>query len=99
MDETAAALRRILAQIDGIDERIARVARATRQEADGIGQLNVAVAEMSGATQQHAAMIEQTNAAAHDLADRAAQLERDAARFRLDVATPPRAVAIPARLG
>jgi len=99
VDETAAALRRILAQIDGIDERIARVARATRQEADGIGQLNVAVAEMSGATQQHAAMIEQTNAAAHDLADRAAQLERDAARFRLDVATPPRAVAIPARLG
>jgi methyl-accepting chemotaxis protein len=100
VDQTDGALRRVVTQIDGIDERIRRVARATRQEADGIGQLNVAVAEMSGATQQHAAMIEQTNAAAHDLAERAAQLERDVARFRLDAAAPSPSRAItPLRRG
>jgi methyl-accepting chemotaxis protein len=98
VDQTETALRRIVEQIDGIDQRIAQIARATRQEAEGISQLNVAVAEMSGATQQHAAMIEQTNAAAHDLAERAAQLERDVARFRLDAAATTRAIAVPARL-
>ncbi|WP_165927185.1 methyl-accepting chemotaxis protein [Sphingomonas sp. BK235] len=99
VDRTDAALRRIVEQVDGIDDRVGRIARAARVDADGVAQLNAGVAEMNGAAQQYAAMVEQTNAAAHDLAEQTGQLEADVARFRLGA--PPgegvRRAALPAR--
>nr|WP_246617162.1 methyl-accepting chemotaxis protein [Sphingomonas yunnanensis] len=88
VDETAAALRQILARVEDVRGLVGEVATGARQQAGGIAQVNTAIAEMSRMTQENAAMAQQTNAATHGLAERAATLGGQVGRFRLDPAEP-----------
>ena len=94
--ETDAALRHILARVNDARALVARVADSGRKQAAGLGQVNAAMSEMSRMTQDNATMAQQTDAASIGLAERAIDLGRQLARFRLDAATGP-ATAAPRR--
>ncbi len=76
-----------MADIDGSAVRvsavIAEIRTAFSEQADGIGQVNLAVSDLDQTTQQNAALVEQTAAAAESLKDQAARLASAVAVFKL----------------
>jgi methyl-accepting chemotaxis protein len=83
VSETGKALQRIIGRIGEISTLVATIASSAEQQATGLQQVNTAVSEMDGVTQQNAAMVEQATAAARSLAEEAAELTRQVARFNL----------------
>lgn len=83
VSETGKALERIIGRIGEISTLVATIAASAEQQATGLQQVNTAVSEMDGVTQQNAAMVEQATAAARSLANEAAGLAHEVARFRL----------------
>jgi methyl-accepting chemotaxis protein len=63
---------------------VAEIMSASTEQADGVGQINVAVTQLDHMTQQNAALVEQTSAAAESLKEQARQLTAAVAVFRLD---------------
>lgn len=59
------------------------IARASREQSEGIEQINRAVAQMDTSTQQNAALVEESAAVAAALKDRAAELSSTMVVFRL----------------
>ena len=56
------------------------IAAASREQSEGIGQVNQAVAQMDEVTQQNAALVEQAAAASGSLQEQAARLHDAADR-------------------
>lgn len=67
-----------------VTELIGGIARASREQSDGIGQINQAVGQIDAGTQQNAALVEQAAAAAQSLQQQAERLAATVAAFRLD---------------
>ena len=76
MDEVVSSVQRVT----GI---VAEISIATREQTNGIEQMNTAIMQMDQGTQQNAALVEQAAAAASAMSDQANELERLVARFRL----------------
>ena len=76
MDEVVASVKRVT----GI---VADISIATREQTEGIEQINTAIMQMDQTTQQNAALVEEAAAAAAAMSDQASELERLVARFRL----------------
>ncbi|HEY0296491.1 MAG TPA: methyl-accepting chemotaxis protein [Bordetella sp.] len=76
MDEIVQSIQRVSGIMD-------EVATASREQGDGIEQVNQAISQMDEATQQNAALVEETTAAAVSLAEQAQVLRDAAARFRI----------------
>lgn len=79
--QTGAALTEIVAEVSRIDERVAAIAAAARDQAIGLKEINTAVNEMDKITQRNAAMVEETTAASHSLEAEARDLTRSLAQF------------------
>jgi methyl-accepting chemotaxis protein len=62
---------------------VAEISLATREQTDGIEQMNTAIMQMDQTTQQNAALVEQAAAAAAAMSDQAAGLENLVSQFRL----------------
>ncbi|KKB64985.1 membrane protein [Robbsia andropogonis] len=73
----------IVASISRVHHIIDSVSLASREQTDGIQQVNQAVNQMDESTQQNAALVEQTAAAALSLADQSRVLQSSANRFRI----------------
>ncbi|MCB2017869.1 MAG: methyl-accepting chemotaxis protein, partial [Hydrogenophaga sp.] len=65
---------------------MSEISSASREQSDGLEQVNAAVGQMDQATQQNAALVEQTAAAASSLRDQADRLVSSVAGFRLPIA-------------
>ena len=74
-----AALNDIVNQVRQVDELVTEVAGATREQTDGIAQINVAVGQMDKVTQSNAATAEESAAAAEELNSQAAVMKRSVA--------------------
>lgn len=72
--EVAAALNGILAKARKLDTLAAEVANASREQSNGVKQINLAVAQMDQVTQNNAASAEEGAAAASQLNTQAASL-------------------------
>ncbi len=72
------------------------ISAASREQAEGVGQVSEAVSHMDKSTQQNAALVEQSAAAAAHLQAQSAQLVQAMAVFQLD---PGQTSATPARGG
>jgi len=59
------------------------MAKAAREQSEGISQIGNAVQELDRMTQENAALVEQSSAAAQGLRDRSSALFREVERFRL----------------
>ena len=64
----------VVAQVRRVNDLIAEITVASREQAAGVGQVAQAVAHLDEMTQQNAAMVEQSSAAATSLRDQAQSL-------------------------
>jgi methyl-accepting chemotaxis protein len=85
---TGRSLEDIVAQDAEIDENVAAIVEAAREQATGLKEINTAVNSMDQATQQNAAMAEESTAASAELAAQAAELRLALARFDTGTGTP-----------
>ena len=88
--DTGRALLSIVQKVGQIDTLISEIAQSSREQATGLGEVNVAVNQMDQVTQQNAAMVEEATAAATNLRVEAADLERLIARFNVSASQGPR---------
>jgi methyl-accepting chemotaxis protein len=76
----------VVAQVRRVNDLIAEISASTREQTQGIGEVNGAVSQLDQMTQQNAALVEQSAAAAQSMAQQAARLA-DAVRV-FKVAAP-----------
>jgi methyl-accepting chemotaxis protein len=96
--KVAAALNDIVSEVRRVDELVTEVAGASREQTDGIAQVNTAVAQMDKVTQSNAANAEESAAAAQELNGQAELLNQSVAELLQLVGgqgevIPPKAVA------
>jgi aerotaxis receptor len=71
----------IVKQVTRVADLVQEISRATREQADGIGQVNVAMTQLDGVTQKNARMEQDAAAEAEALSARAQRLEDAVAVF------------------
>ena len=77
------AIGTLVSEVGKVSGLVAEISAATEEQAAGVGVVNQAVAQLDGTTQQNAALVEEASAAARSLAEQAAALAAQMARFRL----------------
>ena len=82
-DQTAEALNKIVEQIDRAASLIHSIAEASREQANGIEQVNIGISQVSQVVQNNAAVAEESAAASQELSSHATQLMQQAALFKL----------------
>ena len=70
---------------------VADIAAGSREQAQGIEQVNKAIAQMESVTQQNAALVEQASAASDAMAGQARELSEIMARYRISAWDDPSA--------
>ncbi len=88
--EAEGALQAIDGAIAGLSGLVANIAAASRDQAEGLEQVNGAVAHLDEITQRNAAMVEETTASAQALAHQARCLTELTGFFRTGDAEPKR---------
>lgn len=82
-DEAGRVMEEVVDAIHGVSVIMAEISSASHEQADGIGQVNVAITQMDSVVQQNASLVEEAAAAAGSLQSQAARLQSAVARFRL----------------
>lgn len=83
VNDTGVALKSIGGYIVRINEHMDAITTASREQAAGLAEVNIAVNELDQTTQKNAAMVEQTDAAAGIMSDEAVNLRDLVGQFRL----------------
>ncbi|QKK19217.1 methyl-accepting chemotaxis protein [Rhizobium indicum] len=86
---TGEALLEIEALVNQVNDHVASIATAAREQSTGLNEINGSVNHMDQMTQQNAAMVEATTAASRTLADESTQLKTLLSNFRLRGEPPP----------
>ncbi|UGB21215.1 methyl-accepting chemotaxis protein [Stenotrophomonas maltophilia] len=73
----------IVGQVGRVNEIMAEISAASREQSAGIEQVNQTVVQMDETTQQNAALVEEASAAARAMEEQAEQLAVAVSRFRL----------------
>ena len=73
----------IVGSVQRVSDIIGEITAATREQSDGIAQVNTAVNQLDQMTQQNAALVEESAAAAASLRDQASQLASAVQVFRI----------------
>ncbi|WP_323011387.1 methyl-accepting chemotaxis protein [Castellaniella sp.] len=73
----------IVRSVQGVTAIMNEISSASREQADGIGQINAAVTDMDQVVQQNAALVQQAASAAGSLQDQAEHLSAAVAVFRI----------------
>ncbi|MDQ0320913.1 methyl-accepting chemotaxis protein [Pararhizobium capsulatum DSM 1112] len=98
VEATGEALGRIASEVLRINEHMASIVSAAREQSTGLQEINTAVGQLDQMTQQNAAMVEETNAASHTLAQDAENLSGLIGQFKLGAgASAPATVRAPVR--
>ncbi|MBA0219077.1 HAMP domain-containing protein [Pectobacterium brasiliense] len=83
VEETGITMNSLVANVQGVTGIISEIAQASREQSDGINQINLAVGQIDTTTQQNAALVEESAAAALSLQDQANSLARTVSVFNL----------------
>jgi methyl-accepting chemotaxis protein len=84
--DAGATMSEIVASVQRVTDIVGEISAASREQNEGIGQVNGAVNQLDRMTQQNAALVEESAAAAASLKEQAAQLTGLVSSFRLEVA-------------
>ena len=98
--QAGSTMSEIVDSVRRVSDIMGEISTATREQTEGIAQINDAVAQMDSVTQQNAALVEQAAAAAGSLQQQAAHLTEAVQVFKLSKHPPlaaPRRNAQPAR--
>jgi methyl-accepting chemotaxis protein len=90
-DAASARVNDIVAGVQRVCATLGTIAASTRDQSEGIGQINDAVAILDRSTRQNAALVEQSQAAADSLKGQAAALVAAVSQFRLGQDAAPAA--------
>jgi len=82
--EISQTLREAAEKVTEIDRLLREIAVSSEEQANGVGQINVAIADMDSITQNNAAMVEETLGAAVKLSTAAERLRGYVNGFQLD---------------
>ena len=82
-NDTAEALYRIIQEVESAAVVVAEIASASQEQADGIGQVNIAINQVSDVVQSNSATSEQSAAASEELAGQAQALRDMVSRYKL----------------
>ena len=82
-NDTAEALYRIIQEVESAAVVVAEIASASQEQADGIGQVNIAINQVSDVVQSNSATSEQSAAASEELAGQAQALKDMVSRYEL----------------
>jgi methyl-accepting chemotaxis protein len=77
------ALHAIAEEVREISHNVTAIVEASREQATGLNEINLAVNRIDQGTQQNAAMVEETTAASHKLAAEAESLNQLLSQFKL----------------
>jgi len=83
VDQAGTTMNEIVSSIQRVTDIMGEITAATREQVDGIEQINQAVADMDTVTQQNAALVEEAAAAAESLQDQAANLVQVVSVFNI----------------
>ncbi|MEJ5359712.1 MAG: methyl-accepting chemotaxis protein [Desulfobacterales bacterium] len=81
MNETRESFARVVQSAGKVADLLAEIAAASREQSQGIDQINKAVSDMDKVTQQNAAHAEETSAAAVELSSQAGQMQEMVGRL------------------
>jgi len=80
-------------EVRKVTDLVGEITVSSREQSEGVGQINTAVSQLDQATQQNAALVEQTAAAAESMRMQTARLSEAVAAFRVDASLAPAAPA------
>ncbi|MDN5842601.1 MAG: methyl-accepting chemotaxis protein [Alcaligenaceae bacterium] len=83
VDDAARVMDDVVKSVGGVTTLMHEISSASREQSDGIDQINVAVTEMDGVVQQNAALVEQAAVAARSLQEQAERLGSAVSVFRI----------------
>ncbi|MBT0570375.1 MCP four helix bundle domain-containing protein [Curvibacter sp. CHRR-16] len=83
VNQAGSTMQKVVQSVHGAQSLVSDISTASREQADGIAQVNHAVTQMDGVTQQNAALVEQAAAASKSLEQQAAELKQAVAFFSL----------------
>ncbi|MBO7750562.1 PAS domain-containing protein [Burkholderia pseudomallei] len=90
VDQAGDAMNEIRSQVAQVAGLIGEIGSATREQSDGIGQVNVAVTQLDKMTQQNAALVQESASTADELKRRTQRLVDAVAVFRVNARVPAR---------
>ncbi len=73
----------IVSDIHNMTQLIEEIAHASREQSDGIGQINIAMGQIDTTTQQNAALVEESASAAQSMSEQAAVMAELVSTFKL----------------
>ncbi|MFS2005354.1 methyl-accepting chemotaxis protein [Duganella sp. CT11-25] len=74
----------LVGDVHQVTQIVGEIAVASREQSEGIDQVNQAIAQMDQVTQQNAALVEEAAAATQSLQDQAGQLAQTVSIFKID---------------
>ncbi len=83
VEKTEAALKGIVAGTTKVSDLVAEIAAASKEQSEGISQVNTGLGQIDQVTQQATANAEESAAAAEELSSQADQLRQMLARFKV----------------
>ena len=92
VDQAGTTMEAIVDSIRQVTDIMSEITVATREQVDGIEQINQAVTQMDQVTQQNAALVEEAAAAAESMQDQAARLVQAVSVFKIDAQALPSAL-------
>ena len=82
VNKAGVAMKDIMTQVARVTDLISEISSATKEQSDGIGQVNVAVTQLDEMTQQNAGLVQESAAVADSLEARTQQLVHAVAVFK-----------------
>jgi methyl-accepting chemotaxis protein len=96
VNDAGATMQEVVASVRRVTDIMAEITGASKEQSDGIEQVNQAVGQMDQVTQQNAALVEEAAAAAASMQEQAASLSEAVSVFRVDAGAVQGAPARPA---
>ena len=83
-NESGEALQEMVSAVKGVDDIIAEIAAASREQSSGIEQVNKAVSQMDEMTQQNASLVEEAAVGSESMTEQVRFLQEKVAFFYVD---------------
>ncbi len=83
VEDAGGAMTEIVASVQRVADIIGEISAASREQSDGINQVNAAIGQLDQMTQQNAALVEESAAAAESLKEQSQRLAGAISVFRL----------------
>jgi methyl-accepting chemotaxis protein-2 (aspartate sensor receptor) len=83
-EQAGTIMNEVVGSVQGVTTIMAEISSASREQSDGIGQVNLAITEMDSVVQQNASLVEEAAAAAGSLQEQATRLSEAVAVFKIN---------------